>query len=83
MRSLWRMIAVRWLGGEASDALTGETTLLDLMMPGNADVPPAFLVRRQSEVSHRAMMSQQRRVRPEDETALGVADRTDRDASAE
>jgi hypothetical protein len=83
MRSLWRMIAVRWLGGEASDALTGETTLLDLMMPGNADVPPAFLVRRQSEVSHRAMMSRHQRARPEDETALRSVVQTDRDASAE
>lgn len=58
MRSLWKTIAVRWLGGQASDALTADATLLELLMPAESE-PPAFLVRRLSEVSHRAMMSQQ------------------------
>ncbi|MGH7031121.1 MAG: hypothetical protein ACREE9_08470 [Stellaceae bacterium] len=60
MRSLWRMIASRWLGGQGSDGLTGDSALLDLLTiaePGRA--APAFQVRRQSEISHRAMMSGQ------------------------
>jgi hypothetical protein len=80
MRSLWRMIAARWLGGQASDALTGDTALLDLLMPGDGNAPPAFLVRRQSEVSHRAMMSQQHPAPTEPETAFGDVVGTDRDA---
>jgi hypothetical protein len=80
MRSLWRMIAARWLGGQASDALTGDTALLDLLTPQDSDAPPAFLVRRQTEVSHRAMMSQQDRAQSEHESTLGHVIATDRDA---
>jgi len=79
MRSLWRMIAARWLGGQATDALTGDAALLDLLTPVDANAPPPFVVRRQSEVSHRAMMSQQDRAAPERETALGNGVATDRD----
>jgi hypothetical protein len=79
MRSLWRMIAARWLGGQASDALTGDAALFDLLTPGDMNAPPPFVVRRQSEVSHRAMMSQQDRVAPERETTLGNGVATDRD----
>jgi hypothetical protein len=58
MRSLWRMIASRWLGGQGSDALTGDSTLLDLLTRSEgAQAKPGFLVRRQSGVSHRAMLS--------------------------
>jgi hypothetical protein len=58
VRSLWRMIASRWLGGEASEALTGDSALLDLLMPaGGTQVRPSFEVKRLTEVSHRAMMS--------------------------
>lgn len=64
MRSLWRMIASRWLGGEGSDALTGDSTLRDLLTIAEpARTRPAFEVRRQSEVSHNAMMSRQDRDR--------------------
>ena len=28
MRSLWRILALQWLGGEASEALTGDSTIL-------------------------------------------------------
>ena len=83
MRSLWRMIATRWLGGEASEVLTGDAALLDLLMPGDGNVQPAFLVRRQSEVSHGAMMSQQHHAQPEDKTALGDVVQPGRDAPAE
>ena len=79
MRSLWRMIAARWLGGEASDALTADAVLLDLLTPGDRNAPPAFLGRRQSEVSHRAMMSQQDRAQSEPETVLGQPVGTGRD----
>jgi hypothetical protein len=70
MRSLWRTIAARWLGGRASDALTGDAVLLDLLTPAEGQASPVFLVR-QSAVSHRAMMSQQDRAEAERETALG------------
>jgi hypothetical protein len=53
--------------------------LLDLLTPVDANAPPPFVVRRQSEVSHRAMMSQQDRAAPERETALGNGVATDRD----
>jgi hypothetical protein len=60
VRSLWRMIASRWLGGQGSEALTADSALLDLLMLGErAGTRPGFEVRRQSEVSHRAMMSPQ------------------------
>jgi hypothetical protein len=67
MRSLWRMIAARWLGGQGSDALTGDSTLLDLIMPSapHSSPPhstvPGFRVERHAAVSHRAMMSRQDR----------------------
>jgi hypothetical protein len=34
MRSLWRMIALRWLGGQGSEALTDDSALLDLLTIG-------------------------------------------------
>jgi hypothetical protein len=80
MRSLWRMIAARWLGGQASEALTGDAALVDLLMPGDKTAPPAFLERRQSEVSHRAMMAQQDRPQSQHEPALTDFVATDRDA---
>ena len=60
MRSLWRMIATRWLGGQGSEALTGDSAALDLLMTGESTKASlAFQVRRQSGVSHQAMISQQ------------------------
>ena len=29
MRSLWRILALRWLGGDGSDALTADSAILD------------------------------------------------------
>ena len=59
MRSLWRMIALRWLGGQGSEALTGNSALLDLLTIGERAPPIGFAVSRQPGVSHRAMNSQQ------------------------
>jgi hypothetical protein len=60
MRSLWRMIASGWLGGHGSEALTADSALLDLLMiEESAQTSLAFQVRRQSGVSHQAMISQQ------------------------
>lgn len=59
MRSLWRVIAARWLGGKGSEALTGETTLFDILAEAERARPPAVVVRREVRVSHQAMMSQQ------------------------
>ena len=59
MRSLWRMIALRWLGGQGSEALTGDTALLDLLTIGERAPAIGFAVSRRSGVSHHAMISQQ------------------------
>ena len=29
MRSLWRILALQWLGGDGSEALTGDSTILE------------------------------------------------------
>ena len=42
MRSLWRLMALRWLGGEGSEALTGDSALLNLLPSGEAG--PVFHV---------------------------------------
>jgi len=60
-------MASRWLGGHASAVLTEDAALVDLLLRGCGDGSPVFLVRRQSQVSHRAMMSQPRN-RPRQET---------------
>ncbi|HEV7997240.1 MAG TPA: hypothetical protein VGP52_13390 [Stellaceae bacterium] len=60
MRSLWRMIASRWLGGQGSQALTDDSGLLDLLLAGeSARARPAFRVSRQSAVSHQVLMARQ------------------------
>lgn len=58
MRSLWRMIALRWLGGQGSEALTDDSGLLDLLMIGERAPPNGFAVSRRSGVSHHAINSQ-------------------------
>ncbi len=58
MRSLWRILAFQWLGGEGSEALTGHSTVLESLMFGeHARAMHAFNVRRAPGVSHHAMMS--------------------------
>jgi hypothetical protein len=59
MRSLWRMIALRWLGGQGSGALTDDSALLDLLTSGERAPPVGFEVSRRSGVSHQAMNAQQ------------------------
>src|SRR5271169_4964398 len=59
MRSLWRMIALRWLGGQGSEALTDDSVLIDLLTIGERAPPIGFPVSRRSGVSHHAMNSQQ------------------------
>lgn len=76
MRSLWRKMAARWIGGEASESLTGDTGLFDVIMQNGAEFESTFLVRRQSGVSHQAMMSQQTDVK----TPIGDLANTDREA---
>jgi hypothetical protein len=59
MRSLWRMIALRWLGGQGSEALIGDSALLDLLSSGERAPPSGFAVSRRSGVSHHAINSRQ------------------------
>jgi hypothetical protein len=60
VRSLWRILALRWLGGQGSEALTGNSAPLDLLMTGEpARIPHAVEKRRQSGVSHHATRSRQ------------------------
>lgn len=73
MRSLWRMIAARWLGGQASETLTGDAVLVELLTAADGNARPAILVSRQDAVSHQAMMSQHDPAEPNLETALGHA----------
>ncbi|MGA8758202.1 MAG: hypothetical protein WB611_18105 [Stellaceae bacterium] len=79
MRSLWRMMAARWLGGDGSGALTGDTGLFDTMMQTGTQLEATFLVRRQSEVSHEPMMSQQIDGQPHVQTPIGHLAETDRE----
>lgn len=58
MRSLWRALALKWLGGNGSEALTGDTTVLEILLFGeHGRAKRAFDVRRDPGVSHQAMMS--------------------------
>jgi hypothetical protein len=42
MRSLWRFMALQWLGGEGSQALSGDSALIDLLLP--EQTAPCFRV---------------------------------------
>lgn len=59
MRSLWRMIALRWLGGQGSEALTDDSGLLDLLMVGDRAPLIGIEVSRRSGVSHHVINSPQ------------------------
>jgi hypothetical protein len=57
MRSLWRTLALRWLGGDGSEALTGDSAILEgLLLGANQRTTETFDVRREPRVSARAMM---------------------------
>jgi len=55
MRSLWRKLALQWLGGDGSEVLAGDATALDMLL-SSGKPPQVFDVRRVPGVSHRAMM---------------------------
>jgi hypothetical protein len=69
MRALWRKMAARWLGGRASDTLTGNPALSDVARKRHNPVAPAVLVRRQPEASHRRVMRQEQDNTGRDTTA--------------
>ena len=56
MRSLWRILALEWLGGEGSQALTEDSTILEGLLGDEAPVR-AFDVRREPQASRRAMIA--------------------------
>jgi hypothetical protein len=55
MRSLWRDLALQWLGGEASDTLAAEISFLDRFPLAAEPGAPVFLVER-AGVSYQAML---------------------------
>jgi hypothetical protein len=55
MRSLWRILALQWLGGDGSEALTGESAILEGLL-GERRRMAAFDVRREPQVSRQAMI---------------------------
>lgn len=58
MRSLWRIMALQWLGGRASEALTADSAILEgLFRGGRARDIGAYDVRPEPRVSHRALIS--------------------------
>lgn len=70
MRSLWRILALQWLGGEGSEVLTGDSAVLDRLAGEQERTTRPFQVRRESGVSHQAMMSSRDRGRADVETAI-------------
>jgi len=58
MRSLWRILALQWLGGGGSEALTGDSTILEMsMFAEHARPVHTFDVQRAPGNSHQAMIS--------------------------
>ncbi len=55
MRSLWRILALHWLGGDGSEALTGDSAILEGLL-GEGRRVGAFDVRREPQVSRQAIM---------------------------
>jgi len=57
MRSLWRILALQWLGGDGSEALTGDSAILEGLLDGGYARPMrAFDVRREPQVSRQAIL---------------------------
>jgi hypothetical protein len=65
MRSLWRILAQQWLGGDGSEALTGDSGILEGLLHGDPRPTRAFDVRREPQVSRQAMVSLGMVARPE------------------
>ncbi len=58
MRSLWRVLALRWLGGEGSEVLAANSSFVDFLTMGeNERRAGASHVERDAGVSHHAMMA--------------------------
>ena len=58
MRSIWRVLALQWLGGDGSEALTGDSPMLEGLLRGREEWRMrTFDVRREPQVSHRAIMA--------------------------
>jgi hypothetical protein len=55
MGSIWRDMALQWLGGDGSAALAADSRFHDRFALGADMLPPAFRVTRVGEVSHAAM----------------------------
>jgi hypothetical protein len=56
MRSLWRILALQWLGGDGSEALTADSTILEGVARGADERPMhTFEVRREPQASRYAM----------------------------
>ena len=55
MRSLWRILALQWLKGDGSEALTGDSAILEGLLEDTRPMG-AFDVRREPQVSRHAMM---------------------------
>jgi hypothetical protein len=56
MRSMWRDLALQWLGGEASEGLTEESSFLDRFPLAPETGMPAILVTRTGGVSYAALL---------------------------
>jgi hypothetical protein len=58
MHSLWRILALQWLGGEGSDALAADATLDGILTSGErAQVAGGFDVQRQSAAPRQTSVS--------------------------
>jgi hypothetical protein len=75
MRSLWKVMAARWLGTDASEALTEETVVIELLLRGDRDAAPPVAVRREPAVSYRAMMLRLEHAQAERDADPVVAER--------
>jgi hypothetical protein len=54
MHSLWRTLALQWLGGDGSEALTGDSAVLEGLVLGSNERPVrTFDVRREPQVSRK------------------------------
>ena len=69
MRSLWRILALQWLRGRGSEALTADSPILEgLFLSGHTRPIGTYDVRPEPQVSHQAIISAapDDRIDPED-----------------
>jgi len=77
MRSLWRTLALQWLGGKGSEALTADSAILDMLSGEHTRAMHVFEVQRAAGVSHQAMMSPYAEQQTDGEAALEEALRSE------